>query len=175
MVGPDLIEKYKKIGKELWTRDGYRENQIEKIRTNWTKLEYREKIFNNSKQYYGVYNSIRYYSLVEFSFILYCEEKFIPIKNYDGIGIEYSFNSKNHRYYPDFIINKNQIIEVKGLGRWYNRDKEVVETKYLALKEYCEDNKLTCRLVFSSDIEKRLWKKAKKIHEQNSKENIQTV
>lgn len=173
--GDDLRERYVQIGKNLWKRKSYRDNQIKRIRENWENLKYREKIFNNSKkQYVGKYKENFYHSLVEFSFLLYCEEKKHSVRNYDGPGIEYEFKNKIRRYYPDYIINNDTIIEVKGRGRWYNQNREQIEIKFSTLAKWCKSNNMKCRFIFDKDIGKRFWKEAKKLYE-IEKENIQTL
>ncbi len=169
---PEVKKRYREIGKEVWKRPEYRRVQIEKLKNNWKDPQYREKVFKNSKkQYIGEYKGLFYHSLVEFSFILYCEKRHIEIKRYDLQGIDYFYDDKLRKYYPDFIINENTIVEVKDKGRWYKRDKKQINVKYQALCKWCELNNMKCRMIFDTDIGKNLWYKAKETYE-TEKENL---
>jgi hypothetical protein len=175
--GTLVLEQYREIGKKLWQDEGYRKNQIDKMKQNWQDPEYRKKIMSGYRQYTGIYEGCRYYSLVELSFLLNCFAEKRPVKNYDGRGIAYEFEGKERRYYPDFMIYDDWscIVEVKGSGSWYKRDKKLVEKKFEALKDYCENNDLTCRLVFDSDLGKELWQKAKRVHNEISQQAHDTI
>lgn len=173
--GEALREQYIQITKTLWEREDYRENQINKIRENWEKEEYREKIFTSYRQYFGIYRGNHYSSLVELSFLLWCEERKVSVKNYDLPGIPYFWKNKWRKYYPDYIITNDTIVEVKGKGRWYTQEKEMIEKKFSVLTEWCKEHTMKCRMVFDTDLGKTLWKKAKEVHFENNKENNSSV
>lgn len=62
---------------------------------------------------YGTYNGISCDSSWELAFVYYCVSNGIPIvRNHEGFT--YTFNGEEHTYYPDFIVNSNEIVEVKN-------------------------------------------------------------
>lgn len=63
---------------------------------------------------YGYYNGIRCDSSWELAFVVYCVENNIPIKR-NTQRFEYIVDNKRHYFIPDFIINDNEIVEIKGL------------------------------------------------------------
>ena len=63
---------------------------------------------------HGKYNGIHCDSTWELAYILYCNDNNIPIKRCDKVFDYYDNEGNKHRYYPDFIINENEIIEIKG-------------------------------------------------------------
>lgn len=84
----------------------------------------------------GEYNNIKYDSALELSFIMWCNNKNIPIKRYDLEPVDYiDENDVARKYYPDFIINNNEIVEIKGNGSWYNKHFERNIRKILAARE----------------------------------------
>lgn len=169
--GEELRDRYRKIGKKLWEDDDYRVRQTVAAYKNWDNPDYRDRVISKSKaQYHGVYNGIKYSSLVELSFILWQKSLSNHIKRFDDVGIEYyDVTGRRRKYYPDFVMTMT-IVEVKGSGRWYQLHKENVRLKHEALKKYCKANNLQCRIVFDRDIPNlKTWrKKAKEIHAQNS-------
>ena len=149
---PGMKEKYRQIGKKLW------EN-----------AEYREKVIKNSSiAMSGIYEGLTYQSSYELAFIHWSLQKSYSIKRFDLKGIPYVFEGKAHRYYPDFIVNQNRIVEVKGRGGlYYQKLKWRCDAKDKALKAWCKDHDFYARLVFDSDIPKELIKEARKWHKEN--------
>lgn len=72
----------------------------------------------------GYYNGFYCGSTYELVYLIYCLDHNIDIKRCN-IGFEYEYNSKKHLYYPDFIINNNTIIEIKG----YYKDEVDIKAK----------------------------------------------
>ena len=61
----------------------------------------------------GYYKNIWCDSSWELAFIVYCLEHNISIRrNYSYK--EYEFENKIYKFYPDFIINENELVEIKG-------------------------------------------------------------
>lgn len=61
----------------------------------------------------GFYNNIWCDSSWELAFVVYCLEHNISIKrNYSYK--EYIFENRIFKFYPDFIINENELVEIKG-------------------------------------------------------------
>ena len=65
------------------------------------------------KHHHGNYNKIHCDSSWELAYLVYCLEHNIPIKRCN-IKRKYIFEGKEKTYFPDFIINENQIVEIKG-------------------------------------------------------------
>jgi uncharacterized Zn-finger protein len=61
----------------------------------------------------GYYNNIWCDSSWELAFVVYCFEHNISIKRNTSYK-EYSFENKIYKFYPDFIINNNELVEIKG-------------------------------------------------------------
>lgn len=115
----------------------------------------------------GSYKNIYYDSALELSFIIYCEENSIKIKRYDIDPIPYvDENGQERKYFPDFIINDNTIVEIKGFGLWYKKNFQRNIKKIEALKLH----KLSSVIIFSNDtILKLNYNKARKLHYENKK------
>lgn len=75
----------------------------------------------------GYYKGFYCASTYELAFVIYCLDHDINIKRYDGF-YNYTYKGKQHRYYPDFIID-NTIYEIKGF--WT----ELVDIKAAAVKD----------------------------------------
>lgn len=129
----------------------------------------------NKKLLTGVYKGVSYGSSLELSFLLWCEENNITnVKNFNINGIKYTFD-KQRTYYPDFIINNQTIIEIKGTGHTYQKTFDKTQKKFEALETWCKENNFKFRIIFDNDIENRLRNKAKKIHHENNKKKLQTI
>jgi len=61
----------------------------------------------------GWYKGFYCNSSWELAYIIYCLEHNIEIKR-NKIGFDYVYENKIYKYYPDFIINDNDYIEIKG-------------------------------------------------------------
>ena len=164
---PEVKKRYREIGKELWSKKEYRDNQVKKSIERWKDEEYAKKVLQNSKVggLKGVYNKINYDSSYELAFIMKIEElgkeKLLSRAN---IKIGYKKKSgKCSSYFPDFFYD-GKLIEVKGYAPWV--DLENLNRKNLAAKNWCEKNNSYFRLVEFEDI--RNWhKKALKWHHEN--------
>ena len=65
------------------------------------------------KHHHGNYKGLHYDSSWELAFIIYCLEHNIKIERCNEIRY-YEINGIQKKYFPDFIINDNEIIEIKG-------------------------------------------------------------
>lgn len=162
--------------KNRWKNDeDFAKKAISNI--NWTqnKNEYYRVMMSKSIHSggnRGIYNNIQYESCLELSYILWCLSNNISIIRFNLSPIEYlDENSKIRVYLPDFIINNNTIVEIKGLGMYYQKNIERIPLKFNALKKWCEDNSFSCIMLLSSDdILKINYKKARNIHREIKKE-----
>lgn len=120
----------------------------------------------------GVYENIRYDSALELSYIIWCKDNNINIKRYDLEFIEYiDENNKKRNYIPDFIINNDTIVEIKGLGLYYIKNFKRNEIKIKVLKDWCFSKNINFRLLLSTDkILVKNYNKARKIHHENKKQ-----
>lgn len=150
-------------------------------------LEFRAKVFNNiewtnknsEKAFYenlkkslgtgglrGVYKSMYYDSALELSFILWCESVNLKIKRYDLEPVKYIENGKNRLYFPDFIINQNDVIEIKGYGLYYKKNYEKNLLKEKAARNIFEKYEI----IFSKDYRvKSFYNQARKLHHEIKK------
>ena len=62
----------------------------------------------------GYLDNIFWQGTWELKYLSDCKEQGIIIKRYDLKPFEYNFNGLKHHYFPDFIINENTIVEIKG-------------------------------------------------------------
>jgi len=65
----------------------------------------------------GSFDDIYFQGTWELKYIIDCKENNIPIKRFDLEPIYYEYEGNPHHYFPDFIINKNEIVEIKGLDK----------------------------------------------------------
>lgn len=121
--------------------------------------------------YKGVYNGIHFDSALEMSFLMWCEEEGIEVRRYDMMPIPYTAeDGKERNYYPDFIIGKDTIVEIKGTGLYYRKNFERNEKKIDALKEYCYNMGTEYRLIFEKDVSVRKhYRTARRICRENNK------
>lgn len=115
----------------------------------------------------GYYNNIKYDSALELSFIMWCEHNSIPIKKYDLDPMHYIDENNEHRsYFPDFIINDCDIIEIKGLGWFYHKNYK----RNICKMQYAKKQFSSYKVLFDSDeCLKTFYKVARKWHHENQK------
>lgn len=131
----------------------------------WENPDYRKKVVANSSiAKAGTYHGLSYQSSIELAFILWCEKSGKHIENYAGTGIPYTWNGSEHRYYPDFLVDGNLIVEVKGKRGLYERNFDQNQAKFSALREWCKSKGFCVRVVFDTDLGNRAIKEARKLH-----------
>jgi hypothetical protein len=109
----------------------------------------------------GIYNNIHYDSCLELSFILWCEENSITIKRYDLDPISYvAEDGKVRRYYPDFIISDDTVVEIKGRPEFL-KNPERTNLKIEAAKKFFK--RYTVLYQYDSCLSK-FYRKARRIH-----------
>lgn len=90
------------------------------------------------------YKNMKFDSSWELAFFIYCEDHNIPIKREPFYINYFDLEGNTHRYYPDFIINYNEIIEIKG-SHLYNEGKlkampgenqDLVNSKMQCMKDH---------------------------------------
>lgn len=87
----------------------------------------------------GYYKGIHCDSSWELAYLIYCLDHNIPIKRCN-IKFPYVYKNEEHIYTPDFIINNNKIIEIKGFKdiRWSIKKKCCYENNI----EIIDENKI---------------------------------
>jgi|LakMenEpi03Aug12_release.lakeMendotaPanAssembly.Ray.scaffolds.fasta_scaffold111579_2 hypothetical protein len=159
--------------KERWKNDDkFRKKALNNLQ--WTQINdnRRDKILKGSLGkggLKGIYNDIYYDSALELSYILYCIDNQIEIIRYNIQPIHYlDENKKDRVYIPDFIINNDTIIEIKGYGIYYQKNYERSILKIESLKSWSSKNGFKYQIIFNTeDILKKNYKKARKIHHEN--------
>ena len=95
----------------------------------------------NKKYKQGWYNGVHCDSSYELVYLIYCLDHNIDIKRCDKI-YEYSYKDSKHLYFPDFIINNNTIVEIKG---YHN---ELVDIKTNSV------NDMNYKILYKEDLQK---------------------
>ena len=62
---------------------------------------------------YGTYKGYVCDSSYELAFVIYCLDHNIPIQR-NHTGFCYTYKDETHNYFPDFIINNDTYVEIKG-------------------------------------------------------------
>lgn len=104
------------------------------------------KRFKNSGHLRGYYNEIRFDSSWELSILVCYEDKNITRCN---LKIPYIFNGERHTYFPDFILNDEVILEVKG------RKEEINNVKMNATISYLSQNNINLKykILYYEDLQ----------------------
>jgi hypothetical protein len=162
-------EKYKKIGKKLWENEEYRKKMTDVAKKKWQNPEYAKKVIENSRgsNKKGFYKNLFYQSSYELAFLLKFEFENGSLSGIKRIDFSIPYVKKNKNigyYYPDFLMNNEYIIEVKGYGPWVDYDGLIRKNK--AAKKYCKNNNYKFRVVDQIDLTSYWIKKAKKIHKE---------
>lgn len=98
------------------------------------------RIGSTNKWKNGIYQGIRCDSSWELAYLVYNLEHNIPIERCKEIRT-YKLNNKIYKYYPDFIVNNKEIIEIKG----YEYNTEKVKQKHLQNPDI--------KILYKNDIE----------------------
>lgn len=179
---PEALEKNRDGVRKSWTKER-RKSASEILKNKWKNdPNFRNKALLNLNSdidrvkigfgcggLKGKYKGIKYDSALELSFILWCEHHKIDIKRYDLSPIAYGDeNGIKRKYYPDFIVNQDEIVEIKGHGLWYGKNcKRNVLKADTAKKLF-----LNFRIIFDYDkIVKTFYKTARNLHNETYKKN----
>jgi DNA-directed RNA polymerase subunit RPC12/RpoP len=158
--------------KNRWiTEEGFAEKAMANI--NWTQQN--DDRFSEMIQktlgvggLKGIYSGLFYDSALELSYIIWCQEKSIPIKRYDLEPIDYIDElGKERKYFPDFIIYDNTIVEIKGRGIYFKLNYERNILKLEAAKKKFDKYLM---IMDQDDCVKQNYNKARKIHHENNKQ-----
>lgn len=126
---PGIIDKIAKTDKE--NHDGIRYSQTEEWRKRVSDMT-NKKQFRNSK---FKYKDIYFDSSWELKYYIFCIDHDIPIKRATE-HFNFIYNGEPwHKYTPDFIINNNEYIEIKGDRFWDNENNK--DPNYILARANC--------------------------------------
>ena len=79
-------------------------------------------------------------------------EKDDNIEKFDRctLKITYMFENKRKKYFPDFLLNKNEIVEVKA--NWELTSEQVL-AKVRAAKQFAKENNMKFKILTESHLE----------------------
>lgn len=93
----------------------------------------------------GWYKGWYFRSLKELSFMIYYIERFnLEWERGEKYRIKYKDENKERNYFPDFVINKKYLIEIKPINLWNTK---YVQLKKEAAKNFCKEKKLKYKLI----------------------------
>jgi len=155
-------------------RQGVSRSWTEKRKKKHRELMYdrwKSGVYKNANNggHKGVYNGVVYESWSELAFIISCIENNIPIRRFDDEGITYKYNGRKKVYIPDFIINNDTAVEIKGPAPWYYKNYEQNQKKFEAAKKTLK----RYAVIFDTDeFIKQNYNRARRIGHEIEKENI---
>lgn len=123
----------------------------------------------NNGGHRGVYNEIQYQSWSELSYILFCESENITLRRFDLEPIQYIYKSRKKVYIPDFIINNNHVIEIKGKAPWFYKNYDQNIAKIEAAKNIYKKYSV---IFDTDDCIKKFYNKARSVGYEIEKKNI---
>ncbi|MDO8640074.1 MAG: hypothetical protein Q7R33_00855 [Nitrosarchaeum sp.] len=160
---PEVKEKMRQSIKQMWhdnpeIKERMRQKIIEKFETE----SYRDAVLGSDNKGFVItrFGRLRFDSLGELSFLIKCDkdQSVTSLTRWDKHGIPY-FNGQEKRYYPDFILNNDTIIDVKS-GFVRSKD-DNLEKKIEATRSQYEH--MTFKLLGESEITKLKFKTLRKL------------
>lgn len=153
--------------KEIWNTEERKEIQRVRSLKLWKDAEYRQhNISGSHKNLKLEYKGLKCDSVAEYAFLKFIENKCDKIERCDFI-IPYVYDNKERNYLPDFKITiKDKIIiyEIKGIHKsrleknnnnfkkgFLNKD--FIDAKFNALKEFCKKVNWECRMLLLDNKE----------------------
>jgi len=89
-------------------------------------------------------------------FVDFCEKNDIYIEN--GPCIDYIYKNQKHKYFIDFMViveNKKKLVEIKSTY-WYNKYKEVVDTKNEYASSFCAQSDMKFCFIINDNNKKQI-------------------
>ena len=109
----DTYHKHFNEGKFKGTFTGRKHTEESKLKISIKlKGNHHNDVNKTGKGKKGWYKGFFCSSTYELAYIIYCLDHNIDIKRNEEYFI-YEYEGKQHRYYPDFIVN-NELVEIKG-------------------------------------------------------------
>lgn len=116
-------EKKRQTCLEHYGKDSYLKTDECKEHVKQIKLErYGDEYFSGKKLY--SYNNLIFHSKPELCFYIYHLDNNIPIEYEPKPYYEYYYENELHYYKPDFLVNNEQLYEIKG-DQFFNENKMV--------------------------------------------------
>lgn len=133
--------------RSLWKQRFDKETLDKKIEQLNQLIREKPPAKGGSRGISGWFNGVHHFrSLPELTYILFLEESGIRWKTgeYNNFNIPYTLNGKNRNYWPDFILEEKDVIEVKAES--FKHDATTLE-KACAAKLYCENRGMSYQIV----------------------------
>ncbi len=152
---PEARIKASEASKKNWENSEYREKLVKIAQDKWKNPEYAKNVIEKSRnsQKCGMYKEVYYNSSYELAFLLKIEEERGDLNCIKRPDFYISYKKTNNKpgcYYPDFILDDNFLIEVKGYAPWI--DLENLLRKNRAAKLWCKSKNLKFRVVELKDF-----------------------
>lgn len=151
--------KHNEATKELCRKimlDEWKNNREARLQ-NITREEVRSKISKTVSEKgfcktIDFIDGIRVESRCERDFLFFCKDKNIQVKRFSignslSIPIEME-NNKKRWAVPDFIIDKNVIVDVKDFHHWFIKELNSNLKKYRAIEKWCNVNNFIFKFWF---------------------------
>lgn len=177
---PQMRKRASERLKDKWSNVEFASSALANISWTQTNDERFDAIMRKSFGSGGLrgdFNGMRYESAVELSFLLWCNKVNVPVKRYDLPPIQYEDECGIQRVYiPDFIINGNTVVEIKGRGLYFRRNFKRNEFKLAALKLWCEQHSLKYVVIMDNDsIIQKNYRRARRLHHANKSKAASAV
>ena len=161
-IGEILKEKYKnnpeiaiQIGESIKEFYNTEAGQIERLncsiraKANWENPDFRERCTSNTNHLSGKYGHIYFDSSWELSYIVYYWGNI----ERSHLSINYEYEGEQKRYYPDFLVNINNIKTLTEIKGWEKDG--VIEIKKEAALEYIKNTDIQdYQLLYLKDLKK---------------------
>lgn len=129
------VECFKEQKKETyiknWGVDNPSKSEILKKKKEQTSLKNFGKPYYaqtslslSNRKYVYEYDGLRFDSSWELAYYIYCVDKGVPIERVLN-PIPYGTMGKSYYYFPDFKVNGNQLVEIKG-GHFFSENNELM-------------------------------------------------
>ena len=141
---PGIIDKIAKTDKE--NHNGMRYSQTEEWRKQVSDMTNKNQFRNSKFKYKDIY----FDSSWELKYYMFCIDHDIPIKRATE-HFNFIYNGEPwHKYTPDFIINNNEYVEIKGDHFWDNDKNE--DPNYILARIDCA-RKNGVKILYKIDLQ----------------------
>ena len=99
---------------------------------------------------HGHYKNEYYDSSWELIYMKYLDSKRMKWTKKHHIYIPYKYDNNEHNYIPDFLVNNNELHEIKPFFKLCDKNTEL---KFLAAKNYCETKGMTFKIITEKNFD----------------------